>query len=46
MRSDSRDGAHKQEKSKVTVCLEVYLNDLRYHIHPDAELGLVLRRTA
>lgn len=33
----------KPGKSKVTVCLEFYLNDLRYHVHPDAELGLILR---
>lgn len=29
-----------RKKSKVTVCLEFYLNDLSYHIYPDAELGL------
>lgn len=33
----------KQKKSKVTVCLDFYLNDLRYHVLPDAELGLILR---
>lgn len=33
----------KRKKSKVTVCLDFYLSDLRYHVLPDAELGLILR---
>lgn len=36
-------GADVKRKSKVTVCLACYLNDLRYHVRPDAELGLILR---
>ncbi len=33
----------KRKKSKLTVCLDFYLNDLRYHVHPDAEVGLILK---
>lgn len=41
-KTDSRRGSwcKKKKNSKVTVCLDFNLNDLRYHFHPDAELSL------